>query len=167
MTFTSVGVGKSASTRWLALALFASVALNLVLIGATGGFLWRNRFELTEKKQHLVPNLLTYTGTLPEDRRKELWQETAEERRTMQPLRSDLRAARDEALKILTAEKYDSQAYSAAQARLLVADAKAREAVYKLYGAIAANLTPEEKRGFIEWREKLRPRRNLLDEPQK
>lgn len=168
MTVTSMGVDRSANGRWLAVALLASLALNLALIGATGGFLWRSHFDPAEAKLgHVVPNLLTYTSTLPEERRKQLWQRTAGERRTMQPLRADLRAAREAAIAVLTAETYDRQAYADTQARLLAADVKAREAVYKLYGEIAANLTIEEKRGFRDWREKVRPRRNLLDEPQK
>ncbi len=68
---------------------------------------------------------------------------------------------------MLTEETFDRTAYMEAQNRLLAADVKAREAVYRLYGEIAANLTAEEKRGFREWREEVRPRRNLLDEPQK
>ncbi len=167
MTVTSMGVERSAG-RWLAVALMASLALNLALIGATGGLLWRNHFDPADAKGgHVVPNLLTYTSTLPEQRRKQLWERTGGERRTMQPLRADLRAAREAALKVLTEETFDRTAYMEAQNRLLAADVKAREAVYRLYGEIAANLTAEEKRGFREWREKVRPRRNLLDEPQK
>lgn len=168
MTVTSMGVDRSANGRWLAVGLLASLALNLALIGATGGFLWRSHFDAAEAKLgHVVPNLLTYTSTLPEERRKQLWQQTAGERRIMQPLRADLRAAREAALKVLTAETYDRRAYVEARAQLLAADVKAREAIYTLYGEIAANLTVEEKTGFRDWREKVRPRRNLLDEPQK
>lgn len=168
MTMTSVDMERPATGRWLAMALFASLVLNLVLIGATGGFLWRNRFDLADQKAgNVVPNLLTYTSSLSEDRRKELWKRTADERRTMQPLRADLRAAREDALRVLTAEPFDRRAYDEAQARLMVADVKAREAVYRLYGEIAANLTAAEKRGFMEWRDRVRPRRNVLDEPQR
>jgi uncharacterized membrane protein len=168
MTVTSASVDRSANGRWLAVALLASLAFNLVLIGATGGFLWRSHFDAAETKLgHVVPNLLTYTSTLSEERRKQLWERTAAERRTMQPLRAGLRAAREAALKVLTAETYDRQAYVQAKVQLLAADVKAREAIYTLYGEIAANLTIEERQGFRDWRAKVRPRRNLLDEPQK
>ncbi len=168
MTMTSMDMDRPATGRWLAIALFASLAFNLILIGATGGFLWRNRFDLAEQKAgNVVPNLLTYTSTLPESRRRELWKLTLEERQTMQPLRANLRAAREDTLKVLTSETFDRRSYEEAQARLMVADVKAREAIYRLYGEIAANLTAAEKRGFTEWRDKVRPRRNVLDEPQK
>jgi uncharacterized membrane protein len=159
---------KPAAGRFTALALFASIALNFVLIGATGGFMLRHGGELWGSPAvHLVPNLLTYTGTLPEERRKQLWAQTEGARNTMQPLRRDLREAREETLKILTGPTFDKQAYAESQARLLAVDRKAREAIYNLYGEIATHLTAEERRGFMPWREKHRPRRNLLDEPQK
>lgn len=165
---SSMTVGADKTGRFLGLALFVSIALNLVLIGATGGFLLRHAGDLWGSPAvNLVPNLLTYTGTLPEERRKQLWMQTEEARRTMQPLRRDLRAAREEALKILSAPTFDRQAYAESQARLLATDRKAREAIYHLYGEIAAHLTPEERAGFLPWREKHRTRRNLLDEPQK
>ena len=168
MTMASVDTDRPAAGRWLAIALFASVALNLVLIGATGGFLWRNRFDLADQRAgSVVPNLLTYTSTLPEERRKELWKLTTTERQTMQPLRAGLRAARGNAVKVLAAETFDRRAYEEARAHLMLADVKAREAIYRLYGEIAANLTAEERRGFAAWRDSVRPRRNLLDEPQK
>jgi uncharacterized membrane protein len=168
MTVTSMRIDKPAGGRWLSMALLASLAVNLVLVGATGGFLWRYGQELLGgAPAHFVPNLLNYTTTLPETRRKQLWNRTEEARDIMQPLRGDLRAARNETLKILAADTFDRQEYEAAQSRLLAVDRKAREAIYRLYGEIAANLTPEERRGFIAWREKQRPRRNLLDEPQK
>jgi uncharacterized membrane protein len=168
MSSMTVGVDKPAAGRFMAFALFASIALNLVLIGASGGFLLRHGGELWGSPTvHLVPNLLTYTGTLPEERRKQLWMQTEEARLLMQPLRNDLRAAREETLKILTAPTFNKQAYAESQARLLAIDRKAREAIYNLYGEITVHLTAEERRGFMPWREKHRPRRNLLDEPQK
>jgi uncharacterized membrane protein len=168
MSSMTAEMDKPAAGRGMALALFASIAVNLVLIGATGGFLLRHGGDVWGGPTvPLVPNLLTYTGTLPEERRRELWTQTEDARRTMQPLRRDLRAAREETLKVLTAPVFDKQAYAQSQTRLMATDRKAREAIYNLYGEIAAHLTPEERAGFVPWREKHRPRRNLLDDPQK
>ena len=85
----------------------------------------------------------------------------------MRPLRRELREAREEMVQALVAEPFDKERFHTAQAQLLVADQKAREAVHQLYAAIAANMTPEERRGFADWRQKRRPMRNLLDEPEK
>jgi Spy/CpxP family protein refolding chaperone len=78
-----------------------------------------------------------------------------------------LREAREEAVKVLVAEPFDKERFQAAQSRLLTADQKAREAIYQLYTEIAVNMTPEERHGFAQWRQKRRPMRNLLDEPEK
>jgi uncharacterized membrane protein len=168
MSAVSAGVGKAGGARWLATGLVASLALNLVLLGATGGFVWRHRMEvLGGNPMRLAPNLLSYASTLPAERRKELWTQTEEDRRTIHPLRRDLHEARNEALEALTSDPFDHQRYRAAQARLLDADRKAREGVYKLYGEIAARLTPEERRAYLPWREQRRRTRNPLDEPDK
>ncbi len=168
MSSMTVGMDKPGGGRLVALALFGSLVLNLVLIGATGGFLLRHGGDVWGSPAvQLVPNLVTYTSTLPEERRKQLLLQTEEARRTMQPLRRDLRAAREETLKILTAPAFDKQAYADSQAKLMATDRKAREAIYNLYGEIATHLSPEERAGFMPWREKHRPRRNLLDDPQK
>lgn len=168
MTAVATSVERRRAPRWMVIALFASLALNLIVIGATAGFLWKHRFELVGgTAPHLAPNLLGYSSTLPPERRKELWSRTEDERRNVRPLRRSLREARDETLKALTAEPFDQERYLASQSRLLAADQKAREAVYKLYGEIAVNLTPEERRGFLRWRDKRRPQQNLLDEPDK
>lgn len=167
MTAAAASVERRAP-RWMVVALFVSLALNLIVIGAVASFVWRHRLEFAAgPPPHLAPNLLGYTSTLPAERRKDLWSQTEEERRTVRPLRRTLREARDESLKALTAEPFDQERYLVAQSRLLAADQKAREAVYRLYGQIAVNLTAEERRGFLRWREKRRPWQNLLDEPDK
>lgn len=167
MTSAVTLIGKQSQARWLTTALFASLALNLIVIGATAGFVWRHGLPESGDAPYLAPNLLNYASTLPPERHKELLARTEEERRNVRPLRRELREVRDESLKLLVAEPFDKQRYQDVQARLLAADQKAREAVHKLYGEIAASLTPEERRGFLRWREKRRPMQNLLDEPDK
>jgi uncharacterized membrane protein len=159
---------RLSAPRWLVLALVASLAVNLVIVAATATSLWRHRLQLEPAgAPHLAPNLLGYASTLPPDRRKQLWALTEEQRAIVRPQRRALRAARDDSLKVLVNEPFDSQSFHAAQERLLVADRAAREAVYKLYLQIAANLTKEERQGFLRWRENRRPMQNLLDEPDK
>jgi uncharacterized membrane protein len=166
MTAAVTSLPRSPTPRWLVVALLASLALNLVVVGATAASLWRHR-ALSDfaGAPHVAPNLLSFATTLPQERRKELWALTDDQRRVVRPLRRDLREAREELLKVLSAESFDNEHYQAAQARLLVVDQKAREAVYKLYAEIAAGLTSEERRQFMRWREQRRARPNLLDEP--
>jgi uncharacterized membrane protein len=149
----------------MAIALLASVALNLVVVGAAGTTLWRHSLVPEAASAHLSPNLLGFASTLPVGRRQEVWARTEEQRRVVRPLRRELREAREGLIKVLTADEFDAARYQAAQMQLLAADQKAREAVYKLYAEIAAGLTSEERRQFMRWREKRRPKQNLLDGP--
>lgn len=168
MTAAATSIRSLRAPRWMVVTLVCSLALNLVVVGATASFLWRHRSEPREARAtHLPPTLLGYTRTLPAERVKELDSRTEEERRNVGPFRRALREARDESLKALSAEPFDQQRYLAAQSRLLVADQRSREAVLKLYGEIAISLTPEERRGFLRWREERRRQQNLLDEPEK
>ena len=117
----------------------------------------------------MVPNVVGYAVTLPPERVSELERLTKEEWQRVRPLRRALVEARDEAAKVLAAEPFDRERFLAAQARLVAADEVSREAVFKLHTAIAINLTPEERRGFLRWRERQQQRRpqNPLDVPEK
>lgn len=169
MTLAATASARTAAPRWMMLALFASLALNLIVVGATAGFVWRHHavLQAADAPQHLSPSLLSYASTLSPERHNELSVRTEEQRQTVRPLRRQLREAREDVVNALTSEPFDKERYDAAQSRLLIADQKARGAVHQLYAAIAANMTAEERRGFVDWRQKRRPMRNLLDEPDK
>jgi uncharacterized membrane protein len=165
MTDHAVSHPRARSARLVPALLIVSLALNLIVIGLFAGAFWRYRSGGYLPSQ-VTPNLLGYVSTLPTPRRNEVWAKTAEERQLIRPLRRELRNVRDEVIGVLEAEPFDRARFDAAQARLLQVDERAREAVYKLYSQIAANLTSEERRAFRDWREKRRPPGgNLLDEP--
>lgn len=151
--------------RLLLVALFASLALNLVIVGSVAGAMWRFR-KPPPWAGAVTPNLLGYASTLSPDRRKQLWDLTVEERSHIRPFRREVRAARDETIKALAAEPFDQVAFKVAQQRQAEAESRARQAVQDLYVKIAGGLTPEERRAFPRWREHRRPPgHNLLDEP--
>ncbi len=152
--------------RWLMPVLIGSLALNLIVIGAIGSLLWRGE-PTGHLGRRVVPNIVGYAVTLPSERVGELERLTKEEWQRVRPLRRALVEARAEAMKALTAEPFDRERFLAAQARLLAADQVSREAAFKLHTAISTNLTPEERRGFLRWRESQRPARNPLDVPEK
>ena len=153
--------------RWMLVALFVSLALNLLIVGSVAGAVWRFRGPPhMAGSSNVTPNLLGYASTLPHQRRKQLWDATAEERATIRPFRREVRAARDETVKALIAEPFERQHFLAAQARQAEAENRARQAVQALYVKLADVLTPEERRAFPRWREHRRPPgHNLLDEP--
>jgi uncharacterized membrane protein len=155
-------IARWQSNRLLVGALIVSLALNLVIIGTVAGALWRHPAH----PRTIIPNLLGFTNTLPIERRKELWEITADARRELRPFRREVRLAREEILKALVADPFDKDKFAAAQQRLDEAETRARPAVHKLYATLASHLRPDERLGFKRWRDHLRPPgSNLLDEP--
>jgi hypothetical protein len=169
MTAVLTGINGGRGSRWLMPVLVASLALNLVVLGATGSLLWRGAFERQEPPlgRRVVPSVLGYAVTLPPERVKELEQLTKEEWERVRPLRRALVEARDASNKALTAEPFDRARFLAAQAQLAETDRASREAAFKLHNAVALHLTPEERRGFLRWREHQRLPQNPLDVPEK
>lgn len=166
MSETGVGAAPGrAWSRWMLGLLVASLALNLLVAGALVGAIWR--FRPPPPWAHAVtPNLIGYASTLSPERRKVLWERTAEQRRHLRPFRREVRAAREETLKALMAVPFDRAQFMAAQERQAEAENRARAAVQSLYAEIAASLTTEERQAFHRWREHRRPPgSNPLDEP--
>jgi uncharacterized membrane protein len=151
--------------RWVLVALFVSLALNLIVVGSVAGAVWRFRAPPVWATA-VTPNLLGYASTLPLERRKLIWDQTVEERRHIRPFRREVRAAREETIKALVSEPFDRAKFLAAQGRQAEAENRARAAVQDLFVKVADSLTPQERHAFPLWREHRRPPvRNLLDEP--
>lgn len=169
MAAVATGMGSARAPRWVVATLVGSLALNLVVIGAIASSLWRGGFGASEAPlTGRVPRSVTgYASTLPAERVAELKSLVEEPWREAEMLRRKLLEARTEAVKALTAEPFDKQRFLAAQSLLLAADLKSRGATTKLNSAIGLNLTSEERRGYLRWREQQRPLRNPLDAPEK
>jgi uncharacterized membrane protein len=170
MTAVATGLHNGGrTTRWLVPLLMGSLALNLIVLGAAVSLLWRGHFEMPEPPlgRRVVPSVVGYAVTLPPERVKELEQLTREEWAKVRPLRRTLMEARETSNKALTAEPFDRAHFLAAQARLAEADRASREAVFRLHVALSVNLTPEERRGFLRWREQQRLPQNPLDGPER
>jgi uncharacterized membrane protein len=151
--------------RWLLVALFASLAVNLVIVGSVAGAVWRHRGPPAGAGV-VIPNLLGYASTFAPERRKQIWELTRDERSRMRPFRREVRAAREETIKALATQPFDRQQFLAAQSKLAEAENRTRAAVQDLYVKIAEGLTAEERQAFAHWRDHRRtPIRNLLDEP--
>ena len=151
--------------RWLRPALFASLALNLLVLGALASATWRYRSPEMAALQFGPGNIVSYVGDLPADRRAVLWKQTAEPRRALGPLRRAVRAARRDAFATLSAEPFQPQRYLEAQSRVIDAEREQRIAAAKLFADVATTLTAEERRGFIRWREKRLPPNQRGDGP--
>jgi uncharacterized membrane protein len=146
--------------------LIGSLALNCVVLGIVAGAMWRFRSP-PPWAGSVTPNLLGYASALPHDRRRALWDVTADERRQVRPFRREVRQAREDTLRMLVADPFDKQRFVGAQQRQAEAENRARAAVQSLYAEIAVNLTPAERKAFPNWRDARRPPgSNLLDEPE-
>jgi uncharacterized membrane protein len=167
MTAVLTDMSSLRAPRWLMPILIGSLALNLIVIGAVGSLLWRGSESNGTLGRRVVPNIVGYAVTLPPERVKDLEELTKEEWQKVRPLRRALLEARDASNKALTAEPFNRERYFAAQARLAEADKASREAAFKLHSAIAIHLTPEERQGFLRWREQQRLSQNPLDAPEK
>jgi uncharacterized membrane protein len=169
MTAVVTDMSNPRASRWLMPVLIGSLALNLIVIGAVGSLLWRGaESNGAPLGRRVVPNIVGYAVTLPPERVKELEELTKDEWQKVRPLRRALLEARDASNKALTAEPFDRERYFAAQARLVEADKASREAAFKLHSAIGIQLTPEERQGFLRWREQQRRKsQNPLDEPER
>ena len=163
---TSVNAAPSRpSNNRLRLALMASLALNVLIIGAVAGTLLMSRHHGWRGHKGKQFGLIGFAQTLPADRAEVVRAKIASEEATLAPLRKAERDARDAARAILMQEPFDAEKFKAALARAAEADAKEKSARMSLLATTAAELTPDERRQLHNWFEKRRARfRRLRDE---
>lgn len=139
-------------SRGWRIALIASAALNLLFVGGLISALVRHGGPVGFAPAQMPHNIGAYVGTLPPDRGRALWQNTADKRRGMQPLLREVREARREALGALSADPYDRERFRAAQMHLFEVEQRQRLAQRDLVLEIAGALTPDERRAYVHWR---------------
>ena len=143
---------RTQPARWLKWLLVASLAFNLLVVGALATAAWKFRQgPMMPGPNAINAHLLGFVWTLPAERRQAIWSATGSEREAMRPFRTDVRNARLEARAAMTAMPFDLGRFSEAQRRLLDAENKARTAAGTLFVAVAAKLTPEERAAFANW----------------
>jgi uncharacterized membrane protein len=157
LSHATEGAAPPRRSRLLVGALVASLAVNLLVLGAVASAAWRFRSPAAANLQFGPANIMSYLSDLPPDRRAALWSQTVEPRRTMGPLRRAVRAARREMANALKAEPFDQSKFQDAQTRLIEAERQQRVTAAKLFSEVAAKLTPDERRSFVRWREKRLP----------
>lgn len=138
-------------SRWGRRALIASLALNLLIIGFAASAMWRHRKETAFSGNAINANLLGFTQTLPAERRQALWRQTAAERRSMRPLRGEVRAARMAVRSVFLTEPFNAAEFAKAQERLFEAETRARKEAQRLFLGVANALTKEERAAFARW----------------
>jgi len=145
------GPAAARQPRWVKLALVASVALNLLILGTIGGSIWASRHGPQLAARGSGPHLLGFTRTLPDERRFEIWKVTRSDLRALRPMRKEVRRARARARAALVAEPFDQQKFADAQARVFEAEIALRREAQQLFVTIAAALTSQERAAFTKW----------------
>jgi uncharacterized membrane protein len=144
--------------RKLRLALMASLALNVLIIGAVAGTLCFSR--LGSGPGPWGPKgsgLLGFAHTLPRERSDMIRQKLADSKPNMETLRKNIRDARLGVRAALTAEPFDQAKVNAALEGVVQAEANEQRAKVAVFGDTVSQLTPEERRQLHDWLEKKRP----------
>ena len=163
MAAVATGMDSARAQRWVIGALVGSLALNLVIFGAIATSLWRGSIGPSGTPIRVARTITGYAATLPDARYKELKKLAEEPWRDAEMVRRKLQDARSEAIKVFTAEPFDRQRFLETQSLLLATDLKYREASTKLNSAIGVHLTPQERQGYLRWREQQQSIQNPLD----
>lgn len=145
------GAAPDSGRRRLKYALIASLALNLLVIGAVAGTMYSFR------KHHPRPpggedfGMMGLTRVLPEERRKEVRKALRADRERLRPLMEEVRVARRAAADKLALEPFDRAGLEAAIAAVGEKERAVRDAAVATFLGHAEKLTGEERAKLAEW----------------
>jgi uncharacterized membrane protein len=163
MTDNGAGTDRPASFN-LRVALMASLALNVLIIGAVAGTFLVSCFNGWSVHGFKGAGLSGFARTLPAERAEVIRKRLESNRESLEPLRNEEREARDAARSVLMTEPFDVEKFKAALSRAVDADEKEKRARMTLFAETAASLTPDERRQLHNWFEKRRKHRHDSDE---
>ena len=138
--------------RWMRWALIASLALNLLVVGAVVGSFVRGGGPWGQGGRGAPGNIIGYVMSLPAERRGELLKRSSALRTEMRMLRQQVRAANRERIAAFTAEPFDRQRYVDAQTRQIETDRQIRLLTRDVAADTASGMTADERRAFLRWR---------------
>jgi len=136
--------------RWMRNLLIVSLGLNLLTVGLIASAAWHMRHAPAFGIQG---RLSTFVENLPAERSAALRGTVEQARPSLRPLRQEARKARREAADLFVADPFDKEKYIAAQERLLEAELRVRRAHLQLITTVAGQLTLEERKALLKWRE--------------
>lgn len=134
--------------RWLYGALFASLAVNLVMLGGAAGAFWHHRHD------HRGDGLTGFVRQLPADRQGPLREFLKSEREKLKPVREEIRAGWQETNALLGQEPFDKDKLKAAMGRMNDAESRMRAAIADALVETASKMTPPERQSMKAWRER-------------
>lgn len=152
MTLDTTTVTPSAC-RKLRLALMASLALNVLIIGGVAGTMLFGHGG----RHHKSGPLIGFARTLPSERGDMIRQNVADAQPGLETLRKAGRDARDAVHAALAEEPFDQGKFNAALDQSAAADAKEKSARMAVFAKTAAQLTPDERSALHDWLERHKP----------
>lgn len=151
MTDTPVAPPDSGKKR-LKYALIASLALNLLILGAVAGTMY------TFHKHGRPPpggredfGLMGLSRDFPGDRKKAFRKELRADREKLRPLLDEANTARREAADALAAEPFDRAKLEAAITKVRDRERDVRQSAIALFLGHAETLTPDERKKLADW----------------
>lgn len=144
---------KPAAGRGLRIALMASLALNVLIIGgvATTLLCFGGKGH-----HHRGGALMGFVDTLPAERAKTIGDKLKADRQALKPLRQVQRDARGQARSALMAEPFDAAAFRTALDNVATAGYEEKKARMGMLADLAEGLTPDERQQLHQWFEKRR-----------
>jgi len=139
--------------RWMWVALILSLGLNLLVVGVVASAAWHFRSHGPDFQGRLS----AYLDTLPPERTSTLKRIVERHQPELRPLRQEIRQMRRDAAELFAADPLDKEALANTHARLMDAEVRIRQGYAQFMTELAEKMTAEERRGFIEWRERHRP----------
>jgi len=145
------------SPRALRWALVASLALNVLIIGAVAGTVCFSHKRPPHGFASKGPGLLGFAHTLPRERSDIIRQRFADAQPNLETLRRGIRDARAKVREALTADPFDQQKLDAALEGIVQAETNVTRDKVMMFGSTVSQLTPDERRQLHDWLEKRRP----------
>lgn len=149
----SVQADLAKRARWLRNGLIASLAVNLLVLGALAGHF----LAKPHKGQGPETTLAGFSKTLPGDRQQVLNSAVEADRQSVKQMRQEIRRARREASAVLAAEPFDQAQLKTALEKIVELDSRLKSTGTAIFVEAASKMTPAERRAFKDWRERHRP----------
>jgi uncharacterized membrane protein len=139
--------------RWPKVLLIASLALNVLVVGAIAGAWFKGGPGMGRGGG---VNIFGYLSSLSSERRAAILKASSDLREQARPLRQVVRQAQRERAAALLAEPFDRQRYINAQTRQIEAETKLRLLARDITAEAAAAMSLDERKAYLRWRDSRR-----------
>jgi uncharacterized membrane protein len=140
-------------SRYLFPGFIASLAVNLLFVGVVLAAVWHRHFEEAAPPPP-DKGFLGFVDKLAPDRQSIIKDKILAARASMKDLRADMRKKWIDANGLLDVEPYDKAKFLAALMALRASEDSFKNAIYNSVAETAEDLTPDERKLLLKWREK-------------